>query len=76
MIAALGENVPMTAVRSRDEVIAAQRRADTGGDRLLADVRMGATDDVARLHQLQRPFLEAADQPHRPGELARRLRHG
>src|SRR5262249_44254136 len=54
---------------ARDRVVAAQRRADAGGDRLLADVLVRHARDLVRVHELDDALLEAADRPHRAVEL-------
>jgi hypothetical protein len=50
-----------------------ERRADAGGDPLLADARVDAAADLAGLDQLEGPFLEPADQPDRAVEIL--IRH-
>ena len=46
---ALGEGVPVPAMRAEDDVVAAQVGTDPGGDRLLPDVRMAGPMDQAAL---------------------------
>src|SRR5260370_10526729 len=55
-------------VRHHD-VVAAQRGADPGRDRLLADGRVDTARDVAGPDELDRVLLEAADQPDGPVQI-------
>ena len=73
----LGDAVAVAAVVGGDDVVVAQRRADAGGDRLLALVAMGRALDDAFLEEVGGLVLEGADAAHGDVEIAERLRaHG
>ena len=74
---ALGNAVAVTAVVGGDDVVIAQRRADAGGDRLLALVAVGRALDDAFLEEVGGLVLEGADAAHGDVEVAEGLRaHG
>ena len=63
---ALGQGVPVPAMRAEDDVVAAQMRADARGDRLLPDVSMaGPVNQPALMRSCQLLFA-APDQYHAP----------
>ena len=68
-VRALGDQVAVPAMGRRDHVVGTQRRADTRRDRLLPDVLVRHAGDLVRVHELDHPLLEAADQEHRAVEL-------
>ena len=73
----LGDAVAVAAVIGGDDVVVAQRRADAGGDRLLALVAVGRALDDAFLEEVGGLVLEGADAAHGDVEIAERLRaHG
>ena len=62
---ALGQGMPVPAMRAEDDVVAAQVRTDAGGDRLLPDVGMaGSVNQPALVRSCQLLFA-AANQDHR-----------
>src|SRR5581483_5944172 len=69
----LGDTVTVAAVGARDQVVGTERRADTDGDRLHADVRVHRAADELLLEQLHRAQLEAADPPHGEEQLLQLL---
>ena len=70
----LGDAVAVAAVVGGDDVVVAQRRADAGGDRLLALVAVGRALDDAFLEEVGGLVLEGADAAHGDVEIAERLR--
>src|SRR3989454_4796172 len=60
----LGEAMAVSAMRARDEVVAAQRLADADGDGLLADVEVGEAWHLRALVELVHLLLEGADLRH------------
>ena len=73
---ALGDAVPVTAVRRRDPVVLTQRRAHADGDRFLPDVEMNGADGHTVFHQPLEALFELADEDqvfeHPPGLFRRR----
>ena len=64
-LGALGDRVPVPAVRGGDLVVVAQDRHHPGGDGLLADVQVQEAGHGARLGELAGGLLEQPD-PHHP----------
>src|SRR5207249_11526105 len=58
---ALGQAVAVTAMRARDEVVAAQRLADADGHGLLAYIKVGQARHLGALVELVHLLLEGAD---------------
>ena len=65
----LGDAVAVAPVVRRDDVVIAKRRADAGGDRLLALVAVGRALDDAFLEEIRGPVLEGPDPAHRDVEV-------
>ena len=72
-VRALGDRVPVRAVRRGDHVVRLERRADAGGDRLLADAHVQEAGQLARPEALLHLLLEAADEQHLAEQLAEPL---
>ena len=62
---ALGQCVPVPAVRAEDDVVAAQMRTNPGGDRLLPDVGMTGPVNQPALMRSRQLLFAAPDQDHR-----------
>ena len=69
-VAALGDHVPVASVMADDVVVRPQHRAHADRHGLLADAAVRGAQDLARLEELGRTLLEAADAQHLPVELA------
>ena len=65
----LGDYVTVAAVSAGDDVVVAQSGADAGGNGLLSDVLVSHPGDLVGIHEFHDPFLEAADDSHRPVQL-------
>ncbi len=63
-LAALGDEVTVAAVRAGDLVVARQVHHHAGGDRLLPDIEVQGTRNLAGFHQLSGLFFEDADADH------------
>src|SRR5262245_28352581 len=63
--ATFGDVVAVRAMTAPDRVLAIERRAHAGRDRLLADVQMARTADLAAVDHIRDDLLRAADAPHR-----------
>ena len=72
-VAALGQVVPMRAMATPDVVVPAERGADAGGDRFLADVEMARRLDLARLYQVRHALFESPDLAHAAIRLEQQL---
>src|SRR5262249_34417394 len=72
-VRALRDAVAVAGVRRRDRVVAAQRRADADGDRLLADIEVRQAGHLRREVELVRLRFEGADAQHALGHLEREL---
>src|SRR5438067_12271497 len=72
-VGALRDAVAVAAVRRGDRVVAPERRADTDGDRLLADVQEREARHLRREVELVRLRLEGADAEHPLGHVEREL---
>ena len=70
---ALGERVPVRAVRGRDHVALLERAADADGDGLLADRDVEEAGQLARAETLLDLLLEAADEQHLAEEVPQLL---
>src|SRR5262245_29769128 len=63
-VGALGQTVAVTAMRGRDPIVLAQRRAESDGNRLLSEGRMDEAGDLGRAVVVGDPLLEGPDQAH------------
>src|SRR4051812_30166733 len=72
-VRALGDAVPVPAVRRGDGVVLPERRADADGDGLLADVEVREARHLRRQVELVRLHLERADAKHPLEHLAPEL---
>ena len=61
---ALGQRVPVPAVRAEDDVVAAQMGTNARGNRLLADVGVAGPVNQAALVRSCQLLLAASDQDH------------
>ena len=72
-VRALGDRVPVRAVRRGDHVLALERGADAGRDRFLPDRDVQEARELARAEALLDLLLEAPDEQHLAEERAQLL---
>jgi len=73
-VGALGDAVPVAAMRRDDPVVAIERRANADRDRFLTDVAVYDAVDLAGVVVGRRALLEAANGEHQTQHLALRVR--
>ncbi len=71
--AALGDQMAVPAMGAGDPVLVAQMNHDAASHRLLSDVEVQSTRNLAVLHELAGGFLEQPDAHHAAVQVQKRL---